>query len=89
MKIKLNELITLIRDETQNLRDNAAYSGSWGDNGASILNDHLNMFLRGMGTVNSHIDYDMIIDCPPIFEKYVSKKNEEYELYLQLKKKYE
>jgi len=66
-----------IRKNAEELRKNAAYSGEWGDGGATELLNNLMYYDLGRKQL-----------IPPTWESYLIKSDPEYDEYLRLKQKF-
>jgi len=100
MKKTLKEISDKITSVAFNLREDAGYSGSWTDGGASVLEDSLSMFINGVkaalttaGVIdeNSYGDgaEDYQFEVPKQWTKYFIEDDKEYKEYLRLKNKFE
>ncbi len=75
------QIISWVKKEAQNRRDNAGYAGRWDDGGASALEREVEAYQAGMaGTV------------PPawqtIIAKRVQEQDAEYKTYVRLANKF-
>ena len=94
MKKTLKEISDKITSVAFNLREDAGYSGSWTDGGASVLEDSLSMFINGVkaalntaGIIDGVEDYQL--EVPKQWTKYFIEDDKEYKEYLRLKNKFE
>ena len=80
------KLITqVIEDSAKSSRESAGFSGSWGDNGAAMMEAYLVYWLDGVNFATTGItkQYGHILD------KYERENDPDYQQYLALKKKFE
>ena len=80
------ELVNYIEKRVNDLADdlemNAAYSGSMSDGGASRKRENLEFWLSG-------VRQDVPKQYAQLVKEFESKKDPEYQKYLELKKKFE
>ena len=95
MKKTLKEISGKITSVAFNLREDAGYSDSWTDGGASVLEDALSIFINGVKTGANALGGfrgevgDYLFDIPTQWVKYFIEEDEEYKEYLRLKTKFE
>lgn len=75
---KIDKIIEEIMKDCETKRTNAAYSGSYGDNGASDLEKQIKFYQYGRKGI-----------IPPEWKQYENKIDPEYQEFLRLKKKFE
>jgi len=78
----------LYRKKAQDKRESAAYGGSYGDGGASLMESKLNAFLSGWNReipewLDEHVEEARIE-----IEREAYKKDPEYAKFLELKEKF-
>jgi len=91
MKKDIDEIQVAVLNEAKRLRDEAGYSGSHNDGGASRLESELNYFLKGVkaGMIEDIYSAYTYAEVPKEWEKYFIKEDPQYKQYLELKKKFE
>jgi hypothetical protein len=79
---KIAKIASLAQADAEQKRNDAGYSGSWGDNGASDLLDAIRIWRDGIAQ-----------RIPKELKKYAKEAERaddgDYKLYLQLKQRYE
>ena len=79
---KIAKIASLAQADAEQKRNDAGYSGSWGDNGASDLLDAIRIWRDGIAQ-----------RIPKELKKYAKEAeradDDDYKLYLQLKQRYE
>lgn len=78
----INYIEKRVNDLADNLERNAAYSGSMSDGGASRKRENLEFWLSG-------VRQDVPKQYAQLANEFESKKDPEYQKYLELKKKFE
>ena len=74
------QIISWVKKEAQNRRDNGGYAGRWDDGGASALERELEAYQAGMsGTVPSSWDF---------ITTRLQNQDPEYQEYLRLSEKF-
>ncbi len=78
----IEKIMQKVLAEAHSARENAGYSGSWGDGGASVLEAQVQFYRYGRDGV-----------VPPEWQKYADQANKEadpeYAQYQRLKAKFE
>jgi hypothetical protein len=89
IKRKLSEIEGKIKSVAEQLRLDAGYSGSHGDNGAYKLLESFEIFklgvLAGQSATQTNTD---LIDVPNQWKDYFKEEDPEYLEYLRLKEKF-
>ncbi len=79
---KIASIVHLAHKDAENKRNDAGYSGSWGDNGASDITDAVRIWRDGLSR-----------RVPKELTKYVRQAertaDKDYKLYLELKNRFE
>lgn len=97
MKRTLKQIKEIIQKAAHQKREDAAYGGERGDNGASRLESELEMFIKGYKAcadavifeTNHVVDPETEIDVPTSWEGWFKEEDKEYQEYLRLKEKFE
>lgn len=97
MKLSLNKIKEKISKVVSELREEAKYSGAFGDDCAAQLESELAMFIAGFNACQAAVLFEikhvveptMEITIPDSWRKYFIEEEKEYQEYLRLKEKFE
>lgn len=97
MKLSLNRIKEKILSVASELREEARYSGAFGDGCAAKLESELAMFVAGFNACQAAVLFEIKhaveptteITIPDSWRKYFIEEEKEYQQYLRLKEKFE
>lgn len=84
----LKKAVSLYSKKAQDKRESAAYSGSYGDGGASVMEAKLNAFLSGWNREIPDWLEECVDQAEIEIEREAYKKDPEYTKFLELNEKF-